>query len=120
MVLRNGIYRVVYVNRNMINAAASAEALAVLREGQIFGSDQNGAVFTGHVGARTDEGTEVCLSVAVPPFGKTAVGFVAGPVGARFAIDARLCGGPMPETACLRIAGATFPITLCYVGPLLN
>lgn len=100
-------------------AGPDGEALAVLRDGKILGSDCWGAVFSGtyEFDPVAQEG-KVTICIDVPPEGELITGFAAGPDGATFEVVAAL-QQPAP-TACARveIGGQVLDIEFSFIGPL--
>jgi hypothetical protein len=116
VVLRNGIYSVFYADP--ADAASTAEALAFVRDGAVFGSDRHGAVFKGAVEDNAAEARTLSGTLTVPPFGELVTGYIAGPEGATIAISGILDALNQPEAAVVEIGGSSLSLTLCYVGPL--
>jgi hypothetical protein len=114
---RNGIYKVCYRSPHD-DDDFSEHALAVLRDGQIIGSDRLGGVFTG--APRCGSAADDCISVdlTVPPGGELVNGFVAGPAGATIQIKTRLDPEKIAQVAVIDVAGEPVEIQLIYLGPL--
>jgi hypothetical protein len=116
--LQDGIYGLHYASVGG-GAAEAGNALAVLREGKILGSDPWGGVFTGS--CEFDPGqrlSKVRLRLEVPPEGTLITGFSAGPAGATLEIVGAVAR-PAPEaTAVVEVAGVPLSVQLTYIGPL--
>lgn len=116
--LRDGIYGLRYT------AAAGGpsqdgDALAVLRDGRILGSDPWGGVFAGccefDAAARTNR---MSLRFKVPPQGELITGFCAGPDGAVLDIMGACLPDAFEATVVVEVAGAPVSVHLTYLGPL--
>lgn len=95
------------------------EGLAVLRGGQILGSDSNGGIFRGSY--RYDAGrgeTQVDVRLAIPPHGILLTGFSAGPEGALVDVSGWFRRPRPVSSSVIDIAGAPIVVQLRYVGPL--
>lgn len=95
----------------------SGNALAIVRNGKILGSDPWGGVFAGScefdAQART---TNVRVCFDIPPEGQLITGFSAGPEGATLDIVGAFKQAT-PETV-VNVAGAEVKLHLTYLGPL--
>lgn len=114
---RNGIYKVFY-RSPLDNFGFSDHALAVLRDGQIMGSDRLGAVFTGGPGIVAAGGHAVTIELAVPPGGELISGFKAGPTGASLTINTDFDPIQDTQVKMVDIGGGPVEVQLVYLGPL--
>jgi hypothetical protein len=117
LMFRNGIYRVGYRSPDH-NLGSSEHALAVVRDGNIIGSDQLGAVFTGETGIWPTGDDDVAIELTVPPWGELINGFVAGPTGAKVKIRSRVDSAKTSQTFVVDVAGQPVEVELSYLGPL--
>ncbi len=101
--------------------ADAGNALAVLRNGRILGSDPWGGVFVGSCEFDSHAGlSKVRVQFDVPPEGTLITGFSAGPAGAVLDIVGGVEGAsPLAETV-VEIAGTPVNVELTYLGPLPN
>lgn len=118
--LENGIYGL-YFTAAHASAAEAAEALAVLRDGKVLGSDPWGGVFAGSCEFDpANSVNKVKLQFDVPPEGTLVTGFSAGPDGALLEIAGTVQrAGPQMSTV-VEVAGALVNVQLTYLGPLPN
>jgi transcriptional regulator with XRE-family HTH domain len=118
--LDEGIYGLAYAGEHE-GDVDSGDALAVLRNGKILGSDRWGGVFTGSYEYDAEARiNRVHVRLEVPPEGVLVTGFAAGPRGAM--IDVVACferAAPRTE-AMIDIAGRPVEIKLTYLGPVPN
>lgn len=115
-----GIYSLHYRGRDMAEHDGG-NALAVLRNGKIFGSDRWGGVFAGsYEFDAADESTRVHVRIDVPPNGELVTGFAAGPKGASIDIAGKF-DRPAPQSiSVVEVAGRPVEVQLTYLGPLPN
>lgn len=114
--LENGLYDLRF---QPIAAEQSdgGNALAILRDGRILGSDPWGGVFAGSCEFDTEaRTTKVRVRLGIPPEGKLVTGFSAGPEGAVLDIVGAFKQAT-PETV-VEVAGAEVKLHLTYIGPL--
>jgi hypothetical protein len=115
-----GIYRIHYHGQ----AGADDDvdwALAVLRDGQIMGSDKHGGVFIGSYALDRETGLDIVkLHLEVPPDGMLVTGLSGGSIGTVVAIAAVFEPGQKPAQAIINIEGQPIEIELDFVGPLPN
>ena len=114
---RNRIYKVFY-RSPLDDFGFSDHALAVLRDGQIMGSDRLGAVFTGEPGFATAGGNAVTIDLTVPPGGELISGFKAGPSGASVTINTDFDPSQDTQVKMVDIGGGPVEVQLVYLGPL--
>lgn len=115
--LDEGLYSLTYKGEDN-GRREFGDALAVLRNGKILGSDRWGGVFTGSYEFDTAEAAgRVHLSIDIPPGGELVTGFAAGPHGAAVEIVSRL-ESPSPAAAVIEVAGAPVEVHLKFLGPL--
>jgi hypothetical protein len=104
--------------------AASAEALAVLRNGTILGSGPWGGLFSGTYAVDAMTGQDVFkLQIDVPPNGTLVNGFTAGPGGASFDVVAAFDQASKSHRAKARrakieIAGKPLHVAIDFIGPI--
>lgn len=116
--LRDGLYGLQY-RASCDGVSDGGNALAVLRDGRILGSDPWGGVFAGS--CEFDPAAclnRVRLRFEVPPEGTLITGFSAGPDGAVLDIVGA-CKPASPDSALVvEVAGAPVSVRLTYLGPL--
>jgi hypothetical protein len=98
---------------------ARGDGIAVLRGGQILGSDAHGGLFKGSY--RFDAargGTVVEAQLAVPPHGVLVTGYAAGSEGAFVDIHACFAPDSPASSAVIDVAGMPVSVELRYVGRL--
>jgi hypothetical protein len=94
-------------------------ALAVLRNGRVLGSDPWGGVFIGSCEFDTETGqNKVRLQFDVPPDGTLITGFSAGPEGAVLDIVGALEAARPRSATVVEVAGTRVSVELTYLGPL--
>lgn len=95
------------------------EALAVLRQGRILGSDPYGGVFRGRCRYDAARGEAIVdVRLAVPPYGVLLTGLQAGADGTFLDISGRF---PLPKpvsSAVIDLGGVPVAVALRFVGPL--
>lgn len=121
--LDDGVYGLSFESRDAGSSGEGAvhrgEGLAVLRAGQLLGSDRHGSIFRGccrYDAARGEAVVEVRL--ALPPHGVLLTGLEAGPDGALIEIAGRFQPPRPVSSGVIEIGGATVAVELRYVGPL--
>jgi hypothetical protein len=114
--LEDGVYGLRYT---AVSDGQAGDALAVLRDGKVLGSDPDGGVFVGSCEFDAAAGiNRVHIRFDVPPEGALVTGFSAGPAGAVLDIVGAV-GHPAPEAATVvEVAGAQVAVHLTYLGPL--
>jgi hypothetical protein len=116
--LEDGIYGLYFTTAQ---ASEAAEALAVLRDGKVLGSDRWGGVFAGSCEFDpADRVNKVRLQFGVPPEGMLVTGFSAGPDGAVLEIAGTVRRRGPKTTTVVEVAGALVKVQLTYLGPLPN
>jgi hypothetical protein len=118
--LENGVYGLRFAATHD-GEPEEGSGLAVLRDGNVLGSDPLGAVFTGtyEFDARRAL-NKVRLRLDVPPDGVLVTGFSAGPGGATLEIVGAFADAPAETAAFIQIAGAPLGVQIRYLGPLPN
>jgi hypothetical protein len=122
-VLDNGIYDLRYRSAGpewpeCDGDPETGSGLAVLRDGEIIGSDPWGGVFSGR--CEFDPHTRLNrlhLRLLVPPGGILITGFSAGPAGAVVDIVGTVAAAPVASMT-VDVAGVAVSVELAYVGPL--
>ncbi len=124
----DGVYGLSFESQAIPNKSTDAtdrsarhvgEALAVLRDGIILGSDPHGGVFRGRY--RYDPACDeavVEVQLAIPPNGVLLTGLEVGPEGAFVDVSGRFRPGRPVSSAVLDIAGAPVAVELRFMGPL--
>jgi hypothetical protein len=118
--LENGIYGLYFTATQACACESeSSQALAVLRDGRVLGSDPWGGVFAGSCEFDpTDRANKVRLQFGVPPEGTLVTGFAAGPEGAVLEIAGTVQHAGPQMTTVVEVAGAPVNVQLTYLGPL--
>lgn len=120
--LENGIYDLRYraaVAGEKDAGAADGSGLALLRDGEILGSDPWGGVFTGSCAFDPEARlNRLHLRLEVPPGGTLITGFSAGPAGAVLDIVGAVARAAPEATTVVHVAGAPVSVALTYLGPL--
>lgn len=117
---RNGIYRIDYRNP-LDNDAPGDDALVVVRDGRMIGSDRYGGVFSGTARrslASFSRKETVGVQMTVPPGGALVTGRNAGPSGATIDIFGRLDPQLDHQTTTVDVAGHPVELRISYLGPL--
>jgi hypothetical protein len=119
-VFDEGIYGLSYTG-TQLSTHDGGEALAVLRNGKILGSDRRGGVFVGsYEFDSVSQTNKFHVRVDVPPAAELITGFSAGPRGASLDIVA-MFERPAPiATTTVAVAGEQLELELRYLGPLPN
>ena len=118
--LADGIYRIAYQSR--ADGGDDGDfALAVLRGGQITGSDKHGGVFHGTYECSAATSRDVVkLRLEVPPGGMLVTGLDGGPAGTAIEISATFEPLGHMSKAQITIAWQPVEIELTFIGPLPN
>lgn len=95
------------------------DGLAVLRGGQILGSDRYGGVFRGcyHYDAVRGEAV-IEVQLAIPPHGVLLTGLEAGSEGALIDVAGRFAPPRPLSSAVVDVGGVPMVVELRFVGPL--
>ncbi len=118
--LDEGIYGLAYTGEHL-GEADGGDALAVLRNGKILGSDRWGGVFSGSYEYDAAAGTnKVHVRLDVPPEGVLVTGFSAGRDGATIDIVGCFERAAPEASITIDIAGRPVDIKLTYLGPVPN
>jgi len=118
--LEDGLYGVKYTTVCKDRPDAG-NALAVLRDGKILGSDPWGGVFVGSCEFDPDAGlAKVRLQFDVPPDGTLITGFSAGPSGAVLDIVGAVEGASPLAATVVEVEGTPVSVEITYLGPLPN
>lgn len=113
--LKNGLYDLRF--QTTATEQDHGNALAILRNGKVLGSDPWGGVFAGSCEFDAGAGqTKVRVRLDIPPDGSLITGFCAGPEGAVLDIVGAF-EQATPETV-VTVAGAEVKLALTYLGPL--
>lgn len=118
--LSDGIYRVEYC------APFGAEefsdyALAVLRSGEILGSDKHGGLYLGTYEGEPATGRErIRLRLEIPLGGVLVTGDAHSQAGDFIDIEAAFDKQTAPYRVVINVAGQPVSIELVYIGPLPN
>lgn len=101
------------------DGSACGEGLAVLRGGQILGSDRYGGVFKGRYRYDAACGEAfVEVRLAIPPNGVLLTGLEAGPDGAFVDVSGRFQPPKPVSCAVVDVSGVPMAVELRFVGPL--
>ncbi len=115
-----GLYRLNYAGHDNAEAT-SDDALAVLRNGKILGSDRWGGLFTGSYEFDASvETNKLHVRLQVPPGGILVNGFAAGPDGATVDIVGDFERAAPVSKTTVEIAGKPIELQLTYLGGLPN
>ena len=116
--LEDGIYRLDYRAQDA-REEDGGQALAVLRDGKILGSDPWGGLFTGlYDYDPRDCRNKVRLRFDVPPEGVLVTGFCAGPKGATLDIVGTFEPTAPKMVTVVELSGTPVEVQLTYLGPL--
>jgi hypothetical protein len=120
--LDDGVYGLSFALRNadgIGDATLRSEALAVLRQGHILGSDPYGSVFRGECRYDAVRGESIVeVRLAVPPNGVLLTGLEAGPDGAVLAVSGRFPSPKPVSSTVVDLGGVPMVVELRFVGPL--
>ncbi len=115
--LMDGIYKIAYSQGPQ--PQDDEIALAVVRNGKVFASDQNGGVYISDVTKTLTEQISISyITALVPPHGMLVTGIEAGADGAEIEMTAIVDPTRERQTAKLDLAGTTIEIDVIYIGPL--
>lgn len=118
--LEDGIYELEYIARDA-DRAVREDALAVLRDGKIMGSDRFGGLLTGRYEFdRKLERDKVRVCMQVPPGGVLVTGHCAGPEGSMLEISGSVDDGADERSTVVDVAGQPVEVRFTYIGPLPN
>ncbi len=118
--LDEGLYGLSYCGREG-RPPDSDEALAVLRNGKILGSDRGGGVFSGSYEFDPVRKTNrVHVRLSVPPDGTLVTGYAAGREGAVLDINGAFERAAPVSTLVVEAAGQPITVQLTYLSPLPN
>ncbi len=118
--LANGIYGLRFAATHD-GEPEEGSGLAVLRDGNVLGSDPGGAVFTGTYEFDAARNlNRVRLRLDVPADGVLVTGFAAGPSGATLEVAGAFQATSPDAPAFIQIAGAPLGVQIRYLGPLPN
>lgn len=116
--LDEGLYGLSY-RAEKASEPAGGDALAVLRNGKILGSDRWGGVFAGsYTYDAAGKQNRVHVRFDMPPDGTLVTGYCAGPSGATLDIVADFQRATPVSHAVVDVAGQPVAIELTYIGPL--
>lgn len=116
--LQDGLYGLRYTTDE---GEAGGDALAVLRDGKVLGSDPWGGVFAGACEYDATLGVNrIRLRFEVPPEGVLVTGFCAGPCGAVLEIVGAVEPTERTAVTFVEVAGTPVEVHLTYLGPLPN
>ena len=113
----NGVYAIQYCREDVF-VDAEGKALAILRDGEILGSDQFGGVFEGRIvkgGANSAD--RVFVKLRIPPGGCLFIGYCAGGEGAVVDISGPLIGRGSNGGGTFEVIGEKVEVRFRYVGP---
>jgi len=116
--LSDGIYGLSY-RSGEAGEATFSEGLAVLRAGQILGSDRWGGIFKGSCEYDAGAGVNrVRVRLEMPPNGVLITGLCAGSEGAALEVSC-VIERPAPcSKATVNLHGQDVAVELTYIGPL--
>lgn len=118
--INEGVYALSYRGANR-GLRTEGEAIAILRNGTIVGSDRAGAIFRGtYVFDRFRNANRVHIRLSVPPAGMLVNGHTAGADGAAIDVVGEFRRKPSDAAIVLEVAGRPVQIHLNYLGPLPN
>ncbi|MCB1519714.1 MAG: helix-turn-helix domain-containing protein [Hyphomicrobiaceae bacterium] len=118
--LDEGLYNVEY-RSTCVEMPDGGNALAVLRNGKILGSDRWGGVFMGSYDFdHAMERNSVHLRMNIPPEGVLVTGFHAGEEGATIDIVGSFERAAPVTMATANVGGFPVEVTMTYLGPLPN
>lgn len=115
-----GLYSLRYAGRDGELTSAD-DALAVLRNGKILGSDRYGGLFTGsYEFDPANETNNMHVRLQIPPDGVLVNGFDAGPEGATIDIVGAFERAAPVSTTTVDIGGRPIDLHLTYLGAIPN
>jgi hypothetical protein len=116
---RDGIYQIAYVS-DLQPERVDDEALVIVRDGQIMGSDPHGGVYLGSMSqAKPTEAIKLRVRAEIPPEGVLVTGFTASAEGASLAVSGTLDPEAENQRATVNIGDESVAIEVTYLGPLL-
>lgn len=116
---RDGIYRIAY-SSGLQPERADDEALVIVRDGQIIGSDPHGGVYLGTISeGNPTEAMQLRMRAEIPPEGVLVTGFTASAEGASLAVSGTLDPEAENQRTTVNIGGESVAIEVTYLGPLL-
>ncbi len=99
--------------------AGPVEALAILRDGKILGSDRCGGLFSGTCEFDPVAGLiSIKIRVDVPPDAQLITGFAGGPTGATIHISAAVEAATKTASTTVDVAGQPVDVAFAFLGPL--
>jgi hypothetical protein len=119
-----GIYALTFkgypgANGSPASDTDSGEALAILRNGTVLGSDRFGGLFTGTYAFDPGTGQNMFrVSIDVPPQGELITGFTAGYKGATFDIVAAFDTSLSKAATTIHVAGQPVDVKFTFLGVL--
>lgn len=118
--LDEGVYRITYHGRTRGDDETD-QALAVLRNGKILGSDRHGGIFMGSYRYdRTRNLNSVHLRIEVPPDSMLVNGYATGPEGGQVEVMCHVARAAPLSHATVKVAGQPVDFEFNYLGPLPN
>lgn len=118
--INEGVYALSYhgLDRGL---RTEGEAIAILRNGNIMGSDRAGAIFRGtYIFDRFRATNKVHIQLSIPPAGMLVNGHAAGADGAAIDVVGEFRRKPCDTAIVLKVAGRPVEIQLNYLGPVPN
>jgi hypothetical protein len=114
---RNGIYKVCYGPAS-IDDGPLEDALAVMRNGRLIGSDRHGCVFVGEPMCGVGPHETIRIQLTIPPGGELVTGFRAGQHGATLHLRGQFDPTLNVQTSMIDIEGERIALHVSYLGPL--
>ncbi|MEM1371955.1 MAG: helix-turn-helix domain-containing protein [Pseudomonadota bacterium] len=116
--LDDGLYALDYAGQDG-GEAQRGDALAVLRNGRILGSDRHGGTFSGsYVYDAGRDANSVHVRFQLPPDGELVNGITAGPQGSSIELTASFDRATPVTTTTIDLGGQPVRLQLTFVGPL--
>lgn len=116
--IEDGLYAISY-SSSCDGETFSGTALAVMRDGEILGSDRAGGLFTGSYQLDgDDESCKVRLRIDIPPEGMLVNGFKAGPQGCICDVSGSFTERAPDHITVVDIGDGPIEIGLTYIGPV--
>ena len=113
----NGVYAIQYFREDVF-VDAVGEALAILRDGEILGSDQFGGVFEWRIVNGGGNGPDrVFVKLRIPPGGCLVTGYCVGDEGAVVDISGTLIGRNSNGGGTFEVIVEKVEVRFRYVGP---
>jgi len=117
--LDEGLYGLSYRAEEEETGPEGGDALAVLRNGKILGSDRWGGVFAGsYVYDAACKLNRVHVRLDMPPDGVLVTGYRSGPAGETLEIVATFERAAPVSQAVVKVEGKAVAVELTYIGPL--